>query len=606
MKNCCFYLTVLLIILTIGGCCRDQTHNGGGETESGKLYRFFAQEHEWFLENEPEWAFYLGEERKPGQLGDHSLQGVSRNRQHWLEGLEKLESLDVSQLSKEDMLYYRLYKSKLQMNLEGLTYKDYLRPVNQMEGIHLNIIVLPSLSVFRTEKNYRDYLSRLGQVPRVVDETIAVMREGVQQKITPARVAVGVVDKQIASLITEDPVKSMLYMPFEKIPPGIDSSTADLLREQARAVIMEKVVPSFKRFRVFWNRDYFPNCTDDVGLSSLPNGSRWYQYLIKFHTTTDMTAEEIHGMGLKEVARIRKEMETIVKETGFKGNFKDFVRFLKTDPRFYYNSAPDLLTGYRDLCKRIDAKMPEIIKTLPRLSYGVREITEAEAAGLPAYCDLGSLKQGRASNLAISTHDLKAIKIYQMEALTLHEMAPGHHIQLSLANEMESVPAFRSYDYYNAYIEGWALYSEKLGEEMGLYTDPYSRFGRLDLNMWRAIRLVVDTGIHVKGWNRQQAIDYFKQNSSLSNDVIRTEVARYIVDPGQALAYKVGEREFLRLRKLAENQLGKDFDIRELHDRMLEDGALPLKFLSAKIEGYIAAKKKSAAKDTKKSEGKET
>jgi prolyl oligopeptidase len=592
MKKLLAVLSLCSVIVYFSGCgCRKDSSAIEGE----KLQRIFAQHKQWVFARSPEFATSLGDESKAGEMNDYSIEGIEKDHRYLLKDIEKLQAIDRSLLSDRDKLNYDLFKLQLRLWKEGHRFKGYLRPIQQFVGrdpVHLLIIRMPSYSVFGTEKNYRDFLSRLSHVPRVMDETIETMKSGLQEKITYPKDAVHAVAGQIASMMVDDPARTPLFEPFEKMPKTMAPETKKELKNKARQVIGEKVIPAFRKLHKFWTEEYYPNCTEDIGLSSLPNGTAWYKHLIKYYITTDLSAGQIHQMGLKEVARIKGEMKKIIKEVGFKGTFAEFVHFLKTDPQFYYSNAEDLMIGYRDLCKRIDPELPKIIGKLPRLPYGVREITAAEAAGSGGYLDVGNLKLGRASYLAISTHNLKLIKKYQMAAIILHEMVPGHHLELSLSAEMENVPFWRREYFYYTYNEGWALYSESLGSEMGIYRDPYSRFGQLDLNMLRAIRLVVDTGIHTRGWSRQKAIAYMKANSTIDDNFIRNEVDRYIVHPGQALSYKIGEREFLRLRRLAEKELGKNFDIREFHDKLLEDGSLPLNILAEKIEGYIAEKKK--------------
>jgi uncharacterized protein (DUF885 family) len=559
MKKLLVSLSLCLVIVYFSGCgCRKDSSAIEGE----KLQQIFAQHKQWVLDRSPEFAISLGDESKAGEMDDYSIEGIEKDHRYLLKDIEKLQALDRSLLSDRDKLNYDLFKLKLRLWREDHRFKGYLRPIQQFVGkdpVHLLIIRMPSYSVFGTEKNYRDFLSRLSHVPRVMDETIETMKLGLQEKITYPKDAVHAVAGQIASMMVDDPARTPLFEPFAKMPKTMAQETKKELKNKARQVIGEKVIPAFRKLHKFWTEEYYPNCTEDIGLSSLPHGAEWYKHLIKYYTTTDLSAHQIHQMGLKEVARIKEEMKKIIKEVGFKGTFAEFVHFLKTDPRFYYSNAEDLMIGYRDLCKRIDPELPKIIGKLPRLPYGVRQITAAEAAGSGGYLDIGNLKLGRASYLAISTYNLKLIKKYQMAAIILHEMVPGHHIQVSLSAEMENVPFWRSEYFYYAYDEGWALYSESLGYEMGIYRGPYSKFGQLDLNMLRAIRLVVDTGIHTRGWSRQKAIAYMKANSTIDDNFIRNEVDRYIVYPGQALSYKIGEREFLRLRRLAEKELGKNF-----------------------------------------------
>ena len=583
-------LSLCFIMICVAGCGQKDSSS----SESEKLHRLIAQYEEWVLVRSPELAAYLGDDSRAGELDDYSAAGIEKNHLHRVGELKKLGGVDRSVLPEKDKFLYDLYKKHLDIRIDGMKFKDYLRPINQRpDSLHLLLMKLSTFSVFTTEKNYRDFLSQLSHIPRLLDETMEKMKLGLKENITYPKAALHAVAGQLASMLVDDPSRTTLYEPFKKIPANIPAETGKELQEKALNIIGEKVIPAFRKFHKYWTDEYYPNCAETLGLADLPNGEAWYNYLIKRYTTTGLSAEEIHEKGLQEVIRIRKEMNRIIEETGFKGSFAEFVHFLRTDPKFYYSTAEELLDAYRALCKRIDPELPKIIGKLPRLPYGVRSLSAEESAGQAGYCDIGNPKLGRASYLAMTTDNLKAIKKYQMIALILHEMVPGHHLQISLIMEQEDLPFFRKMDNFHAYTEGWALYSESLGYEMGLYTDLYSRFGQLDLNMLRAIRLVVDTGIHTKGWSREKALDYFKANSSLDEDFVRTEIDRYIVYPGQALSYKIGELEFWRLRRLAEKELGKKFDIREFHDKMLEYGSIPLSMLAGKIEDYIAAKKKA-------------
>lgn len=591
MKKLFVVTSINLIICFF--CCCSGVKKDSTVWEGEKLHRLFSSYDQWLMNRSPELAHFFGYGSKAGEMDDYSLKGIEEDHLVLLKEKEKLQAIDRSLLSERDKLYYDLFKLHLEYQLNGHQFKGYLRPINQLPGsIHLDLSTLHTFLVFVTEKNYHDFLSQLSHIPRIIDEVIERMELGLNEKITYPKEACHAVEGQLASILAYDPSSIPLFKPFKNMPRAFSDETKKKLRRLAKEKISEKVIPAFRKLHEFWTAKYYPRCSDKLGLSSLPNGEKWYRYLTKFYTTTDLTPDQIHRLGLKEVARLRGEMNQIIKDTGFKGTFAEFVNFLKTDPQFYYSSAEEFLTAFRALCKKIDPELPKIIGKLPRLPYGVRSISAEESAGQGGYVDLGNIKQGRASYLAISTHNLKLIKKYQMVSIILHEMVPGHHLQFSLIMEEEDEPAFRKLDNYRSYTEGWALYSEGLGYELGLYTDPYSRFGQLDMNMLRALRLVVDTGIHVKGWTRKKAMDYFKANSSWDDHFIQTEVDRYIVNPGQAVSYKIGELEFLRLRRLAEQELGEKFDVRNFHDVVLKHGSIPLNILAEIVNRYISEKKK--------------
>jgi uncharacterized protein (DUF885 family) len=359
-------------------------------------------------------------------------------------------------------------------------------------------------------------------------------------------------------------------------------------------VLVQQVIPSFQKLYDYFTQDYLPHCRQTIGLSSLPDGKAWYEYNAKVSTTTDLSPRMIHELGLHEVERIKAEMQKVIVSSQFKGDFKDFCKFLSANPKFFYNDAESLVSGYRDVAKRIDAELPRLFGKLPRNPYGVKPVPAYSEKSQPtAYYENGSVAAGRAGIFRCNTYDLRSRPKWQMEVLTAHEAVPGHHLQISLAQEMEDAPDFRKYSNYTAFIEGWGLYSESLGYELGLYQDVYSKFGQLSAEMWRAVRLVVDTGMHYYGWTRQQAIDYFNENTGKSGHDSEVEIDRYIVWPGQALAYKIGQLKFKQLRELAKNELGAKFDVRSFHDHLLDHGAVPLDLLEKQVREWIEAVKKS-------------
>jgi len=431
----------------------------------------------------------------------------------------------------------------------------------------------------------------------VVDQMIVLMKKGLGLGLTPPRITLREVAGQIEAQITDDPTQSPVFVAaVGDLPSSIPREEQERLRARAKTVVAEAVVPSIRKLHRFWVEEYYPKTREEIGVSALPDGAAWYDYNVKVRTTTDLTAEEIHQIGLREVTRIRAEMEKVKEEAGFEGSLSEFFEFLRTDPQFFFTEPEDLLAAYRDIAKRVDPELVKLFGRLPRLPYGVTPVPkETEKTQTTAYYQPGSLEAGRPGYFYANTYDLKSRPKWEMEALTVHEAVPGHHFQIALAQELEDVPRFRRFGGYTAFVEGWGLYSESLGPDLGLYEDPYSRFGQLTYEMWRAIRLVVDTGIHAKGWTRQQAIDFFLENAGKAEHDIVVEVDRYIVWPGQALAYKIGELKIKELRQHAEETLGDSFDVRTFHDTVLGAGAIPLSTLDERMKAWVEAQKAQVA-----------
>jgi uncharacterized protein (DUF885 family) len=445
----------------------------------------------------------------------------------------------------------------------------------------------------RTVKDYTDIIARLRALPTVVDQTIALLDSGLKLGVTPPRITLRDVPTQVKDLVPEDPLKSALLAPFTSFPAGIAESDRARLRADAVRAYNEQDRPAFQRLQAYLTNTYIPRSRETIGMSALPDGAAWYAYNVKVQTTTTRTPREIHELGLSEVKRIRTQMDSLIRSTGFTGDFAAFTHMLRTDPKFFYTDSASLVRAYRDITKRIDPELPKLFGRLPRLPYGVSTIPSYSAPSqTTAYYQAGSPEAHRAGQYFVNTYKLDTRPTWEMEVLTSHEAVPGHHLQVAITEELEGIPEFRRYGGYTAFVEGWALYSESLGPELGLEKDPYSKFGQLTYEMWRAIRLVIDTGIHTFGWTRQQAIDYFTANSAKTAQDITVEVDRYIVWPAQALAYKSGELEIKSLRKYAEQELGPKFDIRAFHDQVLSQGGLPLDILDTRIRGWVGDLKK--------------
>lgn len=542
--------------------------------------------YQWTMDDSPEWATYRGEPGRNHRWSDVSLAGHIARGEAMKGFYQQLQTIERDGLSEEKQLDYDLIERQLRVNIDGLAFKQHLMPINQMGGVQQNIPRLLALMPKARRGDYDDRLARLAGAARVVDDTIAVLREGLSQGITPPRITLRDVPGQVRNIIPDDIDSSPLLGSFRQIPEEFDP---DSLRADARTIVAEQVYPAFQRLLDFLEGEYIPNSVETIGLSNLQQGKDWYAHNIRVRTTTDMSAEEIHTLGLAEVKRIRAEMAKVIEASGFDGDFEAFSEFLRTDPQFYHTSAEDLLREYRDICKRADAELPKLFRTLPQTPYGVIAVPAyAEKSQTTAYYQGGSMEAGRAGMYYANTYALHTRPKWEMEALSLHEAVPGHHLQIALADELKGIHPMRRLVQPTAFVEGWGLYSESLGEAMGFYKDPYSKYGQLSYEMWRAVRLVVDTGMHAKGWSRQQAIDFFNANSAKQLHDITVEIDRYIVWPGQALAYKIGELKIKELRKRAEGKLGESFDIRAFHDEILGYGAIPLSIMEANIDRWIA------------------
>jgi prolyl oligopeptidase len=428
--------------------------------------------------------------------------------------------------------------------------------------------------------------------PVLLDQNISLLREGIRSGIVHARVIMERIPDQIAAQIVDDPGESLFFKPFRQFPASVSPEEQARLTAEARKVIVESIIPSFRKFQAFFNEEYLPACSERVGVWQFPRGKEFYAYRARLYTTTDLTPEQIHEIGRREVKRIRAEMEAVIKQVEFEGTFQEFLHFLRSDPQFYYDDPQELLEAYRALSKRLDPALVKIFKTLPRAPYGVEPIPDHVAPDTTtAYYREPSADGSRAGTYFVNLYRPETRPKYEMEALSIHEAVPGHHLQIALMMELGELPEFRRYGGYTAFVEGWGLYSESLGGEMGFYQDPYSKFGQLTYEMWRAVRLVVDTGMHYMGWSRQQAIDFFKANAAKTELDIVNEIDRYIAWPGQALAYKIGELKIKELRARATAELGDHFDIREFHDVVLLSGAVPLDVLEDNVNAWIAGVK---------------
>ncbi|MEE4293593.1 MAG: DUF885 domain-containing protein [Xanthomonadales bacterium] len=545
---------------------------------------------------EKEWAFrmsefpmmasWTGHDGGADRMGRVSEADQQRRHAFWKGIRTELEGISCERLDREGCINYRIFRRQVDNFLADYETGAYLVPFNSDWGFYMAWSRLPANTRFDSTDDYRNYLARLHELPAVMDEYIALMRRGIELGMTQPRVVLDGRDAPIRAEIVDAVEDSGFYAPFRELPESGDRAA---LLAAARKVIANEVIPAYRSLYTFFHEEYLPGARTTLGASELPDGEAFYRAQVRRYATVDMTPREIHEIGLAEVARIRSEMEEIIEEVGFEGDFAAFLEFLRTDPQFYAKTGRELLSIASYYAKKIDGRLPAVIGHLPRQPYGVAPVPETLAPFYTAGRYAGApLNAQRGGYYWVNTHALESRPLYAIPALTLHEAAPGHHIQSALAREQDEKPPFRRHDYISAYGEGWALYAEKLGVEMGIYETPYEHFGRLTYEMWRACRLVIDTGIHAMGWTREQALDYLRSNTALSEHEVTTEIDRYISWPGQALSYKLGEYTIWQLRGRAEETLGDAFDLRAFHDFILSLGSVPLDVLSDEVEYWIA------------------
>jgi uncharacterized protein (DUF885 family) len=547
------------------------------------------REWEWRVRDSPQLATSIGDHRYDNRLSDESLEAYARRASQTDEFLAELVRIDRNQLSNSDRINYDIFKWQLEERRDSIRFREHFMPLNADSGFHTGFALLPQQMVFATPSDYDNYVARLRAFPTYMDQNIALMREGLRTGITIPRAALAGIETSIVPLIQSDPTKSALWEPLRKLPPTLSEAEHRRLTADGRKAIVESVTPAYSRFLEFMTKEYVPGARATLAATALPNGKDYYAFLIKRFTTRDYTADQVHQLGLEHVKQIRAEMDAVINKTGFKGSFEEFLTFLRTDPRFYPTTADELLKAASFIAKKMDGKLPSLFGKLPRQPYAIAPVPEYLAPKYTGGRYNGNPKDGTEPGYYwVNTYALNTRPLYNLEALTFHEAVPGHHLQGALASELENLPKFRRYTYLSVFGEGWGLYSEWLGREAGFYTDPYSDFGRLTYAMWRAARLVVDTGIHSRNWTRQQAIDFLAENTALSIHECTTETDRYISWPGQALSYKIGEITIRDLRRKAEQALGPRFDVRRFHDAVLASGSVPMPVLDRIVADFIA------------------
>uniref|UniRef100_UPI004047BBE2 DUF885 domain-containing protein n=1 Tax=Shewanella baltica TaxID=62322 RepID=UPI004047BBE2 len=596
-------LTPSLLICALSACSATQTTENSQtaapqaistaqsqvEPIAPALQAIIDQSWQLQLSASPEMAYSMGDASAAGKLSDLSPAALAKLNQGQIAVLAQLKALDRSSLNKEDKINAQILEDQIQNDVDLYRFKDYYLPITAESGFHAYITSIAQ-GRFNTLEDYRNYIAKLNALPTYFAQQTHWLKQGLAEGITPPKVTLNGFEDSISAYIV--PVeKSGYFKPFTQYPSYFTEAQKTQLIQEGRALVEQKVLPLYQNFYDFMTKEYIPNARENIAASSLPNGAEFYENRVRYYTTLNMTSAEVHELGLKEVKRIRQEMEQIIKSVGFKGSFADFLHFLRTDPQFYTTSANQLLKEAAFIAKKADAMLPKYFGKLPRKPYGIAPVPAEIAPKYTTGRYSGSNSDDEPGYYWVNTYALDKRPLYELEALTLHEAVPGHHLQISLNSELTSLPDFRRYGYISAFGEGWGLYCEYLGLEAGFYQDPYSNFGRLTYEMWRAARLVVDTGMHAQGWSRQQAIDFMASNTALSLHNVTTEIDRYISWPGQALSYKIGELTIKRLRAKAEHELGDKFDIRAFHDAVLENGSVPMSILEQQINDFIEAKK---------------
>ena len=576
------WIVCVLAVCAIGAGCQSQM------TTTDSLDQLFADFWEDRMERSPTWATYEGDHRWDSLLSDVSQEAVDAETGALIAFRGRLQSLINSGAADPQALDVDLFSRDIERNLMDTQMRGYLMPISQQNGPHIGFPELISTHPFETVAGCEDFIKRLHAFPRLIDQTIDNMRTGMAEGLVPARHVMGKVLPQIESQTVVDPNESALAGAIEKIGADVSDEDRERLRGEMLDAIRTQIVPAYVKLGDFVRDEYLDACRDTIGCLALPNGKARYEYLANRYTTTKMTPEEIFAIGKQEVVRIKAEMEAIKDSAKFAGTLKEFIAHLKTDPQFSYSTSDSLVAGFKAILARMDQKLPELFGNLPEAPYDFREIEEWRAESAPdAYYYSAPDDRSRPGYFYINTYKPRQRPKYTMEALAYHEAVPGHHLQIAIQQELEGLPDFRRHGGYTSFVEGWGLYSERLPKEVGFYADPYSEFGRLTYDAWRAVRLVVDPGIHYFGWTRDEAVAYFKENTGLADLNIESEVDRYIAWPGQALAYKIGQLKILELRGNAQDRLGARFDIRAFHDELLNDGALPLDLLEIKMDRWL-------------------
>ena len=590
MKSFCQVVWFVQVVLFVGGlCCSVAATSLSAASPTEAWHQLIVDSWEFDMQESPLLATRVGDHRFNDQLPRVGVKEDLRRFAAKRAFRDRAKAIDRAKLTAADKLNFDIWLRLLDDQIAEYEFKSYLIPISNREGFHIRFPELPKQVPLQTRNDYEDYLARLRAFDQYAAQHVELLQAGIDEGYTLPAVVLEGYEDSITAHIVDDPEASLLYEPFTRFPDTVPDDARDSLARAGRQAIEESVVPGYRRFAEFMNKEYIPSCRSSIGAAALPRGREFYRHRVRKFTTLNKTPEEIHKLGFSEVKRIRQEMQEVLREVEFEGDFAEFLQYLRTADRFYAKTPEALLKEVAFVLKKMDGELPKLFKTLPRTPYGIRKVPDYIAPKTTtAYYMQPSGDGTQAGFYYVNTFNLKSRPLYSIEALSLHEAVPGHHLQIALQQELTEMPEFRRFAGFTAFVEGWALYAERLGLETGFYQDPYRDFGRLTYEMWRACRLVVDTGVHYLGWSRDQAIEFMARNSGLAMHNIRAEVDRYISWPGQALAYKIGELKIRELRKLAEDELGDAFDVREFHDVVLLAGAVPLDILEQRVRDYIA------------------
>ncbi|MGA9811129.1 MAG: DUF885 family protein [Terriglobales bacterium] len=591
-RICCFAVLIAMVLLPGAlPAQKTQAAEKAADVESrrAQLLSLFDEEWQYELRSDPESATSLGDNRYNDRLTDRSPKFYHSDEQARRKFLARFEAVDPAGLPEQDALSRELMIRKLRQDIAGARFKPWEMPVNQMDGPHLSLLELVTLTPFKSVKDYDDYLSRLHQVPSMLDQVTANMRQGMKDRLMPPRYLLEKVVPQTLEIANTEADASPFSKPVKSFPPGISADDQTRMRAAVLAAINGEILPAYKRFATFVSNDYAPHGRTEPGVGALPDGGERYRFEVKAMTTTDLTPEEIHQIGLKQVAETEAEMLALAHKLGF-NDLASLNEHIKNDRKFYATSGEQVLDLYTRYTRQMEKQLPKLFGRLPQNKLEVIPMDPFRSRNaVPADYMPGAQDGSRPGHINVNEWDPEHRLTLNIEAIAYHEGVPGHHLQISIGQELKDLPAFRKNGDYTAFIEGWALYSERLGKEIGFYEDPYSDYGRLENEMWRAIRLVIDTGVHEKHWSREQMVDFFHRYTAMDEPNVQTEVDRYIAWPGQALAYKLGQLEILRLREEARQKLGSKFDLRAFHDEVVGSGPLPLDVLHAQVENWISA-----------------
>lgn len=583
-----FFVGLLVLLQTAAHAAAP----GASARESKKLHRLLDQAWESKLKDRPEFATYIGFPGHNHLWTDLSAAGIEKRRTGIREQLRAARSIDRTQLPTEEQVDLDLYLRRLGGQVEGFAFPEEEVTITRYGGVHLDVPFALAKAPAASSRDYDDLIARLKGVAALVEQNLVLLQKGLAAGVTPPKSLMLGVPEQVRALTPDDPWKSPLLAPFRQIGSDIDDEDTPRIRSAALHAYETKAAPAFRKLFQYLETTYIPAARESLGMGALPDGAAWYAVRLRKATTTDLSPERIHQLGLSEVSRIRAEMEKIKSATGFVGGFADFVRFLRTDPRFLYTRGDDLLEGYRAIGGQVEARLPSVFGTIPKLPLRIAAIPAGESSGKSTiYYDIGSVARDTPGTCYVNTSDLTVRPKWEMTALYLHECVPGHHLQVTIAQTLRKAPKVLNYHDYTPFVEGWGVYAETLGDDMGLYQDPYVKFGQLFSELWRAMRVVVDTGIHSRGWTREQAAAYFRESSAQGDRAIEVEIERYLNDPGLGVAYTIGELKFKELRADAEKELGPAFDLPAFHDEVLRHGALPLDLFEENVRRWVRERK---------------